>query len=93
MFRGLDGRIETSSGRGLSRRRKRISGLEFMSFTQSSWKNSVRDGGVAGVGGIEAVGEGTMRMMRATAALRGSETKSERGRCLYELTYELGERQ
>lgn len=63
----------SDSVEGLSRRRKRISGRALGCFTQSSSKNSVRVGGGwerAGRGEMDV--EGATRMMRATAARRGS---------------------
>lgn len=46
--------------------------MAFGSFTQSKLKNSVSVGWVEGVGGGGLCGEGTTRMISATAALRGS---------------------
>lgn len=63
----------SDSAEGLSRRRNRISGRAPGSFTQARLKNSERVGGgweSAGRGGD--VGDGTTRIMSATAARRGS---------------------
>jgi hypothetical protein len=68
---------EASSAEGFSRCKKRISGRASGSFTQSSSKNSLRLGG-EGVGlGRGKEGEGTIRIIRATAALRGSGMHNE----------------
>jgi hypothetical protein len=68
-----------SSAVGLSRRKKRISGRAFGSFTQSSSKNSVRVNWLVDGGGKVAAGEGTTRTRIATAALRGSVKGGEPG--------------
>lgn len=68
----LSGGVSCST-EGLSRRRKRISGRAAGSLTQSKVKNSSREGGWAELEGMGPVGAGATRIMRATAARRGSD--------------------
>jgi hypothetical protein len=66
---------DASSAAGFSRRRNNISGRAPGSFTQSNVKNSDSVGCVGGIVGGGAEGGGTTRIMRATAARRGSVNK------------------
>jgi hypothetical protein len=50
-----------------------------VSLTQSRSKNSEREGGVAGEGDTGEDWDGTTRIIRATAARRGSISKGEGG--------------